>query len=114
MAESQNIEWKESWRDEYLKWICGFANAQGGKIYIGTRDVSDPKASNRHTDGLDVGLEKELIKIILENPKIIMVEIAKKLNVTKRTIERIVKSLRENKIIERKGGKRYGYWEVRK
>jgi hypothetical protein len=21
--ESQNIEWKESWRDEYLKWICG-------------------------------------------------------------------------------------------
>ena len=25
--ESQNIEYKESWRDEYLKWICGFANA---------------------------------------------------------------------------------------
>ena len=22
--ESQNIEFKESWRDEYLKWICGF------------------------------------------------------------------------------------------
>lgn len=38
MAESQNIKWKESWRDEYLKWICGFANAQGGKIYIGCDD----------------------------------------------------------------------------
>ncbi len=38
MAESQNVEWKESWHDEYLKWICGFANAQGGKIYIGTDD----------------------------------------------------------------------------
>ena len=38
MAESQNVEWKETWRDEYLKWICGFANAQGGKIYIGTDD----------------------------------------------------------------------------
>lgn len=38
VAENQNIEWKESWRDEYLKWICGFANAQGGKIYIGTND----------------------------------------------------------------------------
>ena len=23
--ETQNIEFKESWRDEYLKWICGFA-----------------------------------------------------------------------------------------
>ena len=38
MTENQNIEYKESWRDEYLKWICGFANAQGGKIYIGVTD----------------------------------------------------------------------------
>lgn len=38
MPEQQNIEWKESWRDEYLKWICGFANAQGGKLYIGCDD----------------------------------------------------------------------------
>ena len=36
--ESQLIEYKESWRDEYLKWICGFANAQGGVLYIGKRD----------------------------------------------------------------------------
>ena len=38
MSEDQNIEFKESWRDEYLKWICGFANAQGGKIFIGKDD----------------------------------------------------------------------------
>ena len=38
MAESQNTEYKESWRDEYLKWVCGFANAQGGCIYIGLDD----------------------------------------------------------------------------
>lgn len=38
MPESQNIEWKESWRDEYLKWICGFANAKGGNIVIGKND----------------------------------------------------------------------------
>lgn len=38
MVESQDIEWKESWRDEYLEWICGFANAKGGKIYIGIND----------------------------------------------------------------------------
>lgn len=41
MAESQNIEYKESWRDEYLKWICGFANAQGGTIYIGIDDAGN-------------------------------------------------------------------------
>ena len=36
--ENQNIEYKESWRDEYLKWVCGFANGQGGKLYIGIDD----------------------------------------------------------------------------
>ena len=38
MSESQNIEYKQSWRDEYLKWICGFANAHGGTIFIGKDD----------------------------------------------------------------------------
>ena len=33
MTERQNIEWKRSWQDEYMKWICGFANAQGGSIF---------------------------------------------------------------------------------
>ena len=36
--ESQNMEFKEAWRDEYQKWICGFANAQGGTLYIGLCD----------------------------------------------------------------------------
>ena len=38
MKENQLMEWKESWRDEYLKWICGFANAQGGMLIIGKND----------------------------------------------------------------------------
>ena len=38
MKEHQQIEWKESWRDEYLKWICGFANADGGILHIGRND----------------------------------------------------------------------------
>jgi ATP-dependent DNA helicase RecG len=38
MPETQNIEYKQSWRDEYLKWICGFANANGGSIFIGKDD----------------------------------------------------------------------------
>ena len=40
-TESQNIEFKKSWRDDYLKWICGFANAQGGILYIGIKDNGD-------------------------------------------------------------------------
>lgn len=38
MEEGQNIEYKRIWKDEYLQWICGFANAQGGKLYIGIDD----------------------------------------------------------------------------
>jgi len=26
MIESQNVEFKESWKDEYLKTLCAFAN----------------------------------------------------------------------------------------
>lgn len=39
--EHQSVEWKQAWRDEYLKWICGYANAYGGTIYIGTDDDSN-------------------------------------------------------------------------
>ena len=35
MSEDQHVEWKESWRDEHLKWVCAFANAQGGVLEIG-------------------------------------------------------------------------------
>ena len=37
MPEHQNIEYKTSWHDDYLKWIVGYANANGGTIYIGER-----------------------------------------------------------------------------
>lgn len=36
--ENQTIEYKESWHDKYLAWICGYANAQGGTIYFGIED----------------------------------------------------------------------------
>ena len=34
----KNIEQKETWKKDYLKQTCGFANAQGRKIYIGKND----------------------------------------------------------------------------
>ena len=36
--ESQTLEWKESWRDEYLKTLCAFANASGGTLEVGRND----------------------------------------------------------------------------
>lgn len=36
--ECQNVEYKTSWHDKYLEWICGFANAQGAAMYFGVND----------------------------------------------------------------------------
>lgn len=38
MSENQHIEYKQSWHDDYLKWICGFANASGGVLFIGRKN----------------------------------------------------------------------------
>ena len=39
--ETQNIEFKESWQDNYLKTICAFANASGGRLDIGKNDKGE-------------------------------------------------------------------------
>ena len=41
MTESQTIEFKQIWKDEYLKTICAFANTDGGNLYIGLDDNSN-------------------------------------------------------------------------
>ena len=38
MIENQDIEFKSLWKDEWLEWICGFANTTGGTMYIGADD----------------------------------------------------------------------------
>ena len=39
--ESQHTEWKESWRDDLLRWVSGFANAEGGRLEIGRNNKND-------------------------------------------------------------------------
>ena len=53
MTESQNIEYKSNWRDDYLKWICGFANASGGKLYIGIDDKGKVTGIDNHNELLE-------------------------------------------------------------
>jgi ATP-dependent DNA helicase RecG len=52
--EHQNIEWKESWHNDYFKWICGFANAQGGALFIGM----DDNGNSKHLDSAKKLLEE--------------------------------------------------------
>ena len=81
MSEHQQREWKAAWRDEYLKWICGFANAEGGVLEIGRSDDGAPvgvadaarlleEIPNKVRDVLgimvDVNLHEEAGKALLE------------------------------------------------
>ena len=38
LKESQTVEFKQIWKDEYLKTICAFSNSDGGDFYIGICD----------------------------------------------------------------------------
>jgi ATP-dependent DNA helicase RecG len=44
--ETQKNEYKSSWHDHYYEWISGYANANGGTLYVGVND-----------DGYVVGLK---------------------------------------------------------
>lgn len=65
--------------------------------------------------GLDVGLsktEKKVVSLLMEYSDYTSYELAAKIGVTKRTIERTFASLQNKKIIERIGSKRDGCWMV--
>ncbi|MFZ7972058.1 MarR family transcriptional regulator [Fusobacterium watanabei] len=64
---------------------------------------------------MNVGLnktEKKVIEFLIENPSFTSNNLAEKIGVTKRTIERTLKKLQEKKMIERIGSKRDGNWIV--
>jgi len=53
MTETQNIEYKENWRDEYLKIISAFANSSGGKLCIGLDDLGNVIGVNNYKELLE-------------------------------------------------------------
>ena len=51
--ENQNVEYKESWHDKYLEWICGYANAKGSTLYIGIEDKTKRVGSKVNATDLE-------------------------------------------------------------
>lgn len=56
--ENQDVEFKPTWRDEYLKVIVAFASKDGGELIIGVDDHGNP---------IGVKNSKKLLEDILLN-----------------------------------------------
>ena len=59
-------------------------------------------------------IEKEILEIIIENPKITQVNIANRLGTAPKTVQRGIATLKTKGIIERVGSNKKGYWEIKK
>ncbi len=53
LIENHHTEFKKIWKDECLKSICAFANAKGGKLFIGLDNQGDVIGIDNHKKLLD-------------------------------------------------------------
>ena len=70
---------------------------------------------NKVTDRVTVKVteaEKELLKLLSENPTCTYAYLANKLGVSRKTIATKIKSLRDKEIILRIGSDKKGYWHI--
>lgn len=121
MSERQNIEYKQSWHDDYLKWVCGFANAVRGIICIGKDNnkgmVIHVAMGLRKSFGITS--EKKIpnpikaLFIIVLFPEATAEQIGEILGVSSRSAETYIQKLKSEGILERAGGKKEGSWQIK-
>ena len=58
-------------------------------------------------------VENKILQIIIENPNITQVNIAKEIDTTTKTVQRAIAKLKNNEIIKRVGSNKKGYWEIK-
>lgn len=105
--ETQTIEYKQTWRDDFLKEICGFANAQGGTLYIGIADngevvgVDNPLGIDMKAYGLTSNMNelKMLTKKCNSNkdPRFTRLAIALRISPEIKALEESLKYMVDNK-----------------
>ena len=69
--------------------------------------------SPKHQDEALKGALEKLLDAIKNNPRVTQLELSNNLSLSRATVQRMIKTLTVQGVLERKGGKRFGYWEVR-
>jgi ATP-dependent DNA helicase RecG len=78
-----------------------------------TTTVGPFKVPKSHDDTLDDTLELRILSLIKIHPRINQRELSQQLEVSLPTIKRVMSDMVKKGILERKGGKRYGHWELK-
>lgn len=78
------------------------------------QDLKSPKHQKDVLDDVlkDV-LEKKVLELLEADRTMKQTEIAKRLNVSIASVQRVMKRMVKQGSIECKGGKHYGYWEIK-
>ena len=93
----------------------GFSYRDGFVTTIWRRPVESVSGGNKMSgkmSGKMSATTAKLLAVIRKRPEITIPELAAKLGRTERTIERLVRQLRENEIIGRVGPAKGGHWEI--
>jgi predicted HTH transcriptional regulator len=56
---------------------------------------------------------EKVINLIRKNPYITIPELASSIGISSRAIEKIIENLKHASLIERKGSRKTGYWEIK-
>jgi ATP-dependent DNA helicase RecG len=78
-----------------------------------TATVGPSKVPKSHDDTLDDTLELRILSLIRMNPRINQRELSQQLDISLPTIKRAMVTMVERHVLERKGGKRYGHWQIK-
>ena len=137
--ESQMVEFKRVWRDEFLKELCGFANAQGGTLVLGVDDAGHAEETTLKTalktaqktttkattktatktatkDQLATVLEGETLavgKLIVQNPAMTLDELAQASGLSRDGVRYHIRALKTKAGLVRVGGRKTGHWEFK-
>ena len=73
-----------------------------------------PKVPKDHFDTLDDTLEKQIIRLLSDDPMITQIDLSRKTGKSIATIKRAIRKLSDEGRITRVDGKRFGHWEINK
>ncbi len=101
---------------EFLElFLCNLLLGETNELKNRSMHISGTLESPKRQSGtLDVTLEEErVLSLLKKDCKLTQKKLSQMSGISERTIKRITVSLEEKGLVERVGGKRYGFWKVK-